>query len=428
LTKHKILKNISWLFFDKIIRILGGLFVGIWIARYLGPSDFGLLNYAIAYTTLFAIFVNLGLNGIVVREIVKRTKLTNYLLGTAFGLKLIGSFVAIFAITVSLFFIDTDKLTKTLIYFISIGFIFQSLNVIDFFYQSKVLSKYVVVARNSAFIISIGIKIFLILYEYSVIYFVIASLIEICLSSIFLILIYKQTGEVITQWRFSKKIAKELLQYSWSLALSIFLISIHMKIDQIMIGNMLNSEQVGVYSVAVRLAEYWYFIPGILVSTLMPYFVKLRKENKKLYEFRLMQLYSLMFWMGVSVGIIVIFFGEYLIILLFGEAYAGAYKALIFNIWNGIFVSQAVARGIWLISEDLQRYRLYNNIIIVNLNIIINLILIPQIGIAGAAIATLLTQSIGTWVVSFLWKPLRNSTFMLIKSVNPIYLVMKYER
>lgn len=423
--KNKVLKNISWLFFGEVIRIFGGLFIGIWVARYLGPNDFGVLNYALAYTALFGIFVKLGLDKIVIREVVKKDRLTNYLLGTAFGLKLIGSLIAILAIFVSLLFVQTDSLTKIVILIISIGFIFQSINVIDFFYQSKVLSKYVVIARNSAFILSSILKVYFIVYEYNVVYFAISNIVDMFLASVFLVIIYTKTGHEIQQWRFSKKIAVRLLKFSWPLAISVFFISIHMKIDQVMLGNMLNTEQVGIYSVAVRLAEAWYFIPAIIVNTLMPYFVNLRETNQELYHYRLMQLYSLMFWMGASVGVFIMFFGEDIIRLLFGEPYVGGYEALVFNIWSGIFISQAVARGIWMISEDLQKYRLYGNIITVNLNVITNLILIPKIGIAGAAIATLLTQALGTWVLSFLWQPLRASTWAMIKSVNPMYLLVR---
>jgi O-antigen/teichoic acid export membrane protein len=423
LTKNKLFKNISWLFYDKIIRILGGLLVGIWVARYLGPGDFGVLNYALAYTALFKIFANLGLDQIIIREIVKKPKLTPYLLGTAFGVKLAGGLVAITLIAVSLFFMEMNALAKIVIMVIAAGFIFQSLDVIDFYYQSRILSKYVVIARNSAFILHTLLKVYFIVYEYSVVYFALSNIAYMFLTSVFLITIYKKNGYEIKQWRFSKKIAVRLLKFSWPLAISVFLISIHMKIDQVMIGNMLNTKQVGVYSIAVRLSEFWYFIPAIIISTLMPYFVNLREANQKLYHGRLMQLYSLMFWMGVSVGIFALFFCEDIIRLLFGEAYTGAYSALVFNMWNGIFISQAIARGIWMISENLQKYRLYNNLIVVNINIITNIILIPKIGITGAAIATLLTQALGTWVVSFLWKPLRASTWGMIKSANPMYLI-----
>ncbi|WP_304544132.1 flippase [Sulfurimonas microaerophilic] len=420
--KQKILKNISWLFFDNIVRIFGGLLVGIWVARYLGPNDFGILNYSLAYTALYMFFVKLGLDQIIIREIVKKPKLTNYMMGTAFGLKFIGSIITLFLIYLSLYFLETDSITKIVIFIISVGFILQSIDVIDFFYQSKVLSKYVVIARNTAFILSSLLKIYFILNEYSVLYFAVANVFDLFLSGLFLIFIYKKTGYAINKWRFSTKKAIELLKFSWPLALSFFLISIYTKIDQVMIGNMLDTEKVGIYSVAVRLSEVWLLIPNIMISTMMPYFVSLREENNQLYHERLVLLYSFMFWLGVFVGIVTIIFGEDIILFLFGQVYLGAYEALIYNIWSGIFISQAVARGIWLISENLQKYRLYNNVMAVVLNIFMNFILIPKYGVAGAALATLCTQALSTWLFSFLWKPMRKSTLEMIKSINPVYL------
>jgi len=422
-SKNKIIKNISWLFFDKAIRILGGIFIGVWLARYLGPYDFGLLNYALAYTAFFSVFVHLGLNQIVIRELLKQPKITPYLLGTAFGLKLLGAFLAIMSILGSLLLMEMDAVKKLLILIIASGFIFQSIDVIDYFYQAKILSKYTVIARNIAFIVSSGLKVFLIVNEYEVIYFAATNVIDLILSGVFMIIIFRRNKYYIGTWRYSKEIAKRLMLYSWPLALSTLLISIYMKIDQVMIDALLNSEQVGVYSVAVRLSEFWIFIPSILISSLMPYFVELRKKNQLHYQQRLMQLYSVMFWMGICVGSVTFLFGETIIRLSFGEVYSGAYEALVFNIWSGIAISQGLARGIWLIGEDLQKYRLYNNLIGVSLNISMNLLLIPRFGIAGAAIATLVTQSLGVWFFSFLWKPLRVSTWNMIKAVNPIYLI-----
>jgi O-antigen/teichoic acid export membrane protein len=422
MSKLKIVKNISWLFIDKIIRILGSLFIGVWVARYLGPEDYGVYNYALSYSALFMILVKLGLDKIIIREIVQKEKLKNYYLGTAFILKLVGSFISIIGVFISLFFVNIDLTTKYVLLIISISFLFRTFDVIDFYYQSQVLSKYVVIARNSAFIIISLLKIYLILNEYSVVYFAGAYTLNIFFSALFLIIIYKINNNEISKWKFSNKIALKLLKDCWPLAISSFLISIYTRIDQVMIGNMLNSEQVGIYSVAVKLNDSWIFIPQIIINTLMPYFVDLRKNNKKFYEFRLLQLYSFMFWLGIFVGIFVIFFGRELIDILFGAEYIAAYGALVYNIWNGIFRSQSLSRGIWMISENLQRYRLYNNIMTVTLNITINLVLIPRYGITGAAIATLFTEGLGTWVFPFLWEPLRESTWMMIKSSNPFYL------
>jgi len=418
-----LLNNASWLLLDRLLRGLGGLFIGIWIARYLGPKDFGVLNYAFAYVAFFSVFVGLGLNQIVVRELVKYPKLTNYTLGTAFGLKFFGAFLAMIGVYASLFLLQTDNVTKLVIFFLIFRMVFQSVDVIDYFFQAKVISKYTVIARSLAFLCSSLLNIYFILNEYSVVYFALSLFIDLLLSALFLLIIYQKNDYVIKQWRFSKKTAINLMKFAWPLALSVFLISIHTKIDQVMIGNMLDIEQVGIYSVAVKLSDAWLFFPAILVSTFMPYFISLREVNKKLYQYRLIQFYSLMFWMGVFVGLVVILFGESIISLLFGEIYTDAYMALVFNIWNGIFISQAIARGIWMISENLQIYRLYSNIIVAVLNISINILLIPIYGIAGAAIATLITQFIGTWVISLFWKPLRQSTYDMIKSTNPIYLI-----
>ena len=132
------LKNTSWLLLDRLVRIIGGLFIGIWIARYLGPKNFGILNYALAYVAFFNVFVGLGLNQIVVRELVKYPKLTNYTLGTAFGLKFFGAFLAMIGIYASLFLIQADNVTKLVIFFLTLRMIFQSVDVVDYFFQAKV--------------------------------------------------------------------------------------------------------------------------------------------------------------------------------------------------------------------------------------------------------------------------------------------------
>ena len=421
--QNKYLKNNFWLLFDRLFRAFCSLFVGIWIARYLGPKDFGILNYALAFVAFFNVFIDLGLNQIVVRELVKHPKITNYILGTAFRLKFFGTFLAMIGIYVLLFLIKIDNVTKLVIFFLTLRMIFQSVDVIDYFFQAKVISKYTVIARSLAFFISSLLSIYFILNEYSVVYFALSLFVDLLLTALFLIIIYQKNGYILKQWRFSKKIAMNLMKNAWPLALSLFLISIHTKIDQVMIGNMLNITQVGIYSVSVQLSNAWLFFPAILINTYMPYFTNLRKVDKKLYQYQLIQLYSFMFWIGFFVGIVIILFGDIIISLLFGEVYANAYMPLVFNIWNGIFISQAIARGIWMINENLQIYRLYSNIIVVILNVGMNILLIPLYGIIGAAIATLITQAIGTWIISLFWKPLRQSTYDLIKSINPIYII-----
>lgn len=420
----KYIINFNWLFLDKIIRIFGGLFIGIWVARYLGPSDFGVLSYGVAFIAFFSFLSTLGLNSIVVREITKKEKLTNKLLGTTFFLKLFGGMSAfIFGSLIIIYLKPNDVNVQYIVVFLLLGYIFQSLDNIDYFFQAKVIGKYTTIARSSAFIISNTLKIYFIMYEYGVIYFAVATMLDFLIASIFLVFIYKNQRYKISDWTFDTVIAKQLLKDSWPLMLSAFFITIYMKIDQVMIESFLDMESVGLYSVAVRLSEAWYFIPTIVVSTVMPYFVKLRETNRELYIYRLKQINTLMFWISVFVGLFITIFGEQLIVLLFTDVYQDAYLALSLNIWAGVFISIGLASSLWMISENLQIYRLIGTMIGVLLNIIANYILIPLYGISGAAIATLITQGLGLWVVPLFFKPIRDFTIMSMVSVIPIYLI-----
>jgi len=424
--KILIYKNIAWLIFDKILRLLGGIIVTIWVARYLGPKNFGTLNYAIAYTAFFSLFVNMGLEKIIVREVVKNIENTNYLIGTAFFLKLFGACISLFILIFTVSFQETNIVVKYTIILIAISFVFQSLDVIDTYFQALLLSKYIVFARSISFILSSMVKIFLILNNYPVMYFALAFSIEILLSAIFLSILYKRTKNNIFKWRYNTTIAINFLRDSWPLAIMAFLAPLYMRIDQAMIKSMLDLEHVGIYSVAVKLSEYFYFIPAIIVKVFLPYFVKLRQINMWLYEKRLMQIYSAMFWFGLLIGIIIIIFGEDLIKLLFGEHYIGAYKALVFNIWSGIFMAQALVRGIWVINENVQFYSLILTFSAIVINITLNLYLIRSMGISGAAIASLISISFSTWVLSIFIAPLRKSTYAMLKSISPTYLFGKY--
>lgn len=416
-------RNAYWLIIDKLIRIVGGLIVGVWLARYLGPQDFGVLSYGLAYIGFFTVFVNLGLEQLVVKELVNSPIESNLILGSAFILKLAGAVFAISVVVVSLLFSDVNSITKIVIIAFSIGFIAQSFDVIDYFFQAKVMSKRVVIARDIAFILFSVIKVFLILAEFDVEYFAIASSLELFVTALFLYITYKSSEVITSKWQFSRQYSVKLLRQSWPIAISIFLISIHTKIDQIMIGNILNHAEVGIYSVALKFSEFYYFIPAIILSTFLPYLTNLANNDREKYSQRLLELYSLMFWLGAAQTLFMFAFGESLINLFFGSVYNSAYHALIFTACTGIFVGQATIRWMWMLNENLQKFRLYNNFIAVIINIVLNLILIPKIGIVGAAIATLLTQVISTWVTSLLWKPVRKTTITMLKSINPMILM-----
>ena len=414
----KYFKNTSWLFGEKILRMVVGLFVGIWVARYLGPEQFGLFSYAQSFVGLFTAIATLGLDGIVVRELVKDESRRDELIGTAFWLKLIGAFGVLGILAIAVNFTSNDSYTNTLVFIIASATIFQSFNVIDFYFQSKVLSKYVVYANVISLLTSSLIKIALILNEAPLEAFAMVIVFDtFVLACGFVYFFLKNSTFQMKDLKFKKETAISLLKDSWPLILSGIAIMIYVKIDQIMIKEILDSEAVGQYTAAVRLSEAWYFIPIALASSFFPAIINAKKLSEELYHTRLQKFYSLMLWLGIAIALPMTFLSDWLVELLYGKQYNQAGSVLMIHIWAGVFVFLGVASAKWLLSENLQIYSTINTAIGALVNIILNLILIPKMGIIGAAWATVISYAISGYLLLALNKKTRINFINLSKSI-----------
>lgn len=411
---------------EKIFRLSVGLFVATWVARYLGPEQFGLWNFAIAFVALFSIFSTLGLDNIVVRDIVKEPNSINEILGSAFFLKCIGAIATLILTAIVISFIRPgDKLVLFLVIVTSVGFLFQIFNTIDFHFQSQVLSKYTAYARIIAFVTVSVIKIFLILLSAPLIAFALAGLAEVILGSIFLITAYYLKNHSMRKWRIRFYMIKRLLMDSWPLFLSSVAIMFYLYIDQIMLGEMIGDKEVGIYSAAVRVSEMWYFIPVIIAASVFPYIVILKENSEELYYSKIQDFYNVMTLIGLSVAIIITFSSQRVIALLFGQAYIEAASILSLHVWSGVFVCLGVASGRWLIVENLQRYSAYRAISGMAANIILNLFLIPKYKGYGAALATLGSVSLSAYFFDFLHIKTRKNFFMKTRSLTLVDFAKK---
>ena len=424
--RARLLANLNWLAADRVLRLVGGLLVGVWVARYLGPEQYGALNYALAFVALFGAVAKLGMDQIVVRGLVLAPDQEGKILGTLFWLKL-GAGLITLAVIIAVAGLRESGNTENvvLIAVIAMGLIFNAADSYDVYYQAKLLSRYAVLARSAAFLVFMLVRIALILGGFSVFHFALAATLELALGGVLLAWPYLRNEQFRRRWQFDRQTMYSLLRDGWPLIVSSALIVAHIRIDQVMIGQMLGNADLGVYSAAIRLSEAWLFIPMVIVRTLMPYFVELRTNNPLFYQRRLIQLYSIMFWLGLAAGILALVFGEIVVLLLFGEHYREAYAPLSITIWTGIFVSQAMARGIWMIGENRQGYRLVGNLIVVPMNIALNLLLIPQHGVVGAALASFVSMGVGTWIIPFLFPDMRESNRNLLRSINPKYLFIR---
>jgi len=408
--------NTGWLFFEKVLR--GGIsfLIGVYVARYLGPANYGLLSYSASFVFLFSTVATLGLDRIVVRELVKDEKKREELLGTAFFLKITGSFLLLGILVLAVKFAKNDNFTNLLIFVIASATIFQSFNIIDFYFQSRVLSKYAVYARITSMSLSAGIKLLLIFLRAGLLYFAGVMVAESIFLAIGLIIAYSKQKLNIFEWKVKFSLAKKLLQDAWPLALSGIAISIYMRIDQVMIKEMLDTEAVGNYAVAVKLSEVWYFIPTIITGSLFPAIINAKKISENLYHERLRKLYSLMIWLAMGIAIPITFLANDVIRILFGTQYQAAADVLQIYIWASVFVFLGVASSQYLIAENYTKISFFRTIIGTVVNIILNVILIPMYGINGAAIATLASQCAVTFSIIFIPKTYKNSILML-KSV-----------
>lgn len=413
--------NTSWMLGEKILRMFVGLFVGIWVARYLGPEQFGLLSYAQSFVFLFTAIATLGMDGIVVRELVKDETRRKELLGTAFGLKFIGAILILPVLWLAVQLTSNDTYTNLLVFIIASATIFQSFNVIDFYYQAKVKSKYVALANTLALGVSSVIKIILILTEAPLMAFAAMVTFDAFVLSLGLVFFYKvSSGHRLFSWKFRVSTAKRLLKDSWPLILSGLVISVYMKIDQVMIKEMLNSDAVGQYAAAVRLSEAWYFIPMVIANSVFPAIINAKKVSNQLYLQRLQRLYTLMVWMAIGIALPMTFLSNWLTTLLYGQEYQEAGPVLMVHIWAGVFVFLGVAFSKYLTSENLVIKSFYRTTAGAVVNIALNFFLIPVYGILGAAIATLLGQMFANLIYDLFDRDLRAHLFIKLRAFLPI--------
>ena len=412
--------NTSWLMGHRVLSMVVALFVGVYVARYLGPERFGLLSYAGSFVGLFTALATLGLDGILVRELVKNPERRDELLGTAFWLKAGGAIIVCVCIATAIPFSHNDTQTNIMIAIIAFAVIFQAFNVIDFNFQATVKSRYVVYAQLISLVVSSITKLVFVRISAPLVWFACVFLLDAVVLSVGLIAVYLQTTDKMWYWKWRWHTAKELLKDSWPLILSGMAISIYMKIDQVMIKEMLDAGSVGNYAAAVRLSEAWYFIPMAITSSVFPAIINAKKQSKELYYQRLQKLYDLMVWLAVAIALPTTFLAPWVIRVLYGDAFSPAAEVLSIHIWAGVFVFLGVASSQYLIAENYTRISFYRTFIGTIVNVILNIILIPKYGVNGAASATLISYFVATFSMGFIPKTKRQVVLMLKSFLLPI--------
>lgn len=387
----KYFSNASYLFFDKILKMGIGFFVIIYLTRYLGPEKFGLLSYAQSFVSIFMALASLGLSQIIVREIVNNQDKTDEILGTAASMMFVASIISMSSIFVLSFFID-DNESKLLVNIIAMTIIFQAFYlIVESFFQAKVLSKYIVYSSNVSFIISSSIKILLVYFEMSLIYFAYALVFDSLVLALACFFIYQYQNQSIFTWKFEKELAKKYIKASIPLVIVAVTAFIYTRIDQIMLKHILGDEAVGNFAAAVRVSELFYFIPGIIVASVYPKLIEAKAQNEEKYLNLLENLYRLVLWISIPVALIMSFGSDFIVDILYGEQFKDTAKILSILAWCTIFASISAVFVKFLYIEHFETKYLYKNLFGVLINVVLNYLFINKYGVIGAAIATLIT-------------------------------------
>jgi O-antigen/teichoic acid export membrane protein len=413
----KIIFNTLWLFLDKFFVLGVAFIVGVYVARYLGPSQFGMLSYAIGFVGLFTAFTEMGLNNILVRDLVKGTYPKENLLGSAYILQTSGGILAVIAIAIAVFLNNSDTTTKLLIMIVASAELFKGLGIIGAYFQSQVQSKYIATASFFQNIFISSVKLFLVFVKAPVLFFALCITLDAFIGGVCLLFFYTKNAGSIFKWNAAKALIKELLSNSWPLILYGLALHIQARIDQVMIGDMLGKNEVGYYSVALKLIETLGIVPVILASSLAPSITKAKVAGALLYRNRLKEYYRLMFIVFLVTSVPLFFTAEYMIVYFYGEAYRPAGILLSLFSLRMFFTCMGMAKSAYITNENLFKYTMITAVVGALSNILINYLLIPVYGSKGAIIATIVSFTISTFAIDFLYSKTRDNIILMLSGI-----------
>ena len=413
---NKVLKNSGWLIGERVFQMLLTLIIGSLTARYLGPSNYGVINYVASFVSIFAVFAALGIDSILIRELVADPNNEGTYVGTTLVLKLISGLLCMIASNIFMLIYEKESMIIIAVNFMqSFSLIFKSYDVFDYYFQAHLSSKFSVISKSLATIIVAIWKVYLLVNKAPVIYFGLSVTIEATACLLALIILYKYNEG--PKLKFDRSIAKKLLKSGYHFIFASLMIILYTRMDKIMIGSFLSEKEVGLYSAASAISEMWLFVPLALINSLQPVILELKAKGDKLYHEKLKEMYFIVFYGSAFMCLGITLFSKYITLILYGAQYLESQKLLVILIWGGLFAVMGSARGVWIVAEDLNKYSKYYTFIGCFINLILNYVLIRWLGLIGATIATLVAQIVVCLVAPLFFAKTRESVFQIITAV-----------
>jgi PST family polysaccharide transporter len=399
------LRNVTWLTGERVLQLGVGMFVGVWVARALGPERFGLYNYALAFASLFASVASLGTDAVVVRDLVRDPGRGPTIVGTAFRLRVVGAIAITGALAaVALAIYRHDPTTLALILLFGLATPFKAFDVIDPWFQARTQASPVVRARSAAFLVGSAARVaVLVAAGGSVIALAAVEPLVAAVGAVLLVYAFRRASGAPLTAGWDRAEARALLRDSWPMLLAGMGVIVYMRLDQIMLehlGGAAGTHELGLYSAALRLSEATYMLPTAVVTAVFPHIVHSRREGAAVYESRLARLYAVMTALALALAIPATFLARPIIALVFGARFAGAAPILAIHVWTALFAFWGVVSMAWMVNEGLTQVAPIRTLQGAVLNVLLNLWLIPRHGGLGAAVATLVAQGCAVWLLN----------------------------
>lgn len=405
------------MFFAKVASLVISFLATAYIARNLGPKNYGELSYAISFVSLFSVFTLAGIDQILYRDIIKYPEKKNEYMGSAFILRAIGGIAAILLCMAAAFLLTGQNLSLYLIFLISIGYFFQAFQIINFEFLAKVQSKFPSLASTLIVLILNILKIIVIAMNQGVLYLALIYALESVLYMLFYLYLYKtKMREKISDWKFDATLARRMFLDSLPMIFSTAFVLVYARIDQVIIRHMMDVSAVGLYDAAVRLSESWYMVPGLLVASLFPAIVNAKITSEEQYERRLGKLGLLLVTLALMVAAVTTVLAPHIMGILYGKEFLGGTIILQIYIWAGIWTSISILANSYLIAENHRKVLFVSALVSMISNVALNLLLIPKFGIAGSAWATFISYALGPISMLF-FKTTRMQVLRIIKTI-----------
>ncbi len=415
-TNSKEAKNAGWIIIGKIVQMILSFVVSIFSARYLGPSNFGTINYAGAYVAFFSSFCSLGLNAVLIKDFIEKPDEQGVALGTSLIMRLLSSLLSSIMIIGIVSIVDHgEKVTLGVTVLCSVALLFHVFDSINFWFQSRYESKITSFATLLAYVLTSIYKIILLATGKSVYWFAFATSIDYICLAVFLLTAYKKRGG--PKFGFSINKGRTLLRKSYHYILSGMMVAIYGQTDKLMLKQMLDETTVGYYSLAASVNGMWVFVLSAIIDSVNPTIISLYSVDKKAYERKNRQLYALVIYISIFVALLLVLFGQFAIEIVYGKEYAPASEPLKIIAWYTMFSYLGVARNAWIVCENKQKYLKYMYFSAAIINVILNFVFIPLMGAVGAAFASLITQICTSIVLPLFIKDMRPNIKLMLEAV-----------